>query len=77
MARHRLLPPVESDSVLGSISYGNRFIPWSDESIRGPEREFCVDNLLVPIHFIIEMIRWTGLASWDFEFPFPGSFIST
>ena len=36
------------------------------------EREFFVDNLLVRIHFIIVMIRWTGLAPWDFEFPFPG-----
>ena len=25
-------------------------------------REFCIDNLLVRIHFIIVMIRWTGLA---------------
>ena len=23
------------------------------------------------------MIRWTGLAPWEFEFPFPGSLIST
>jgi len=23
------------------------------------------------------MIRWTGLAPWGFEFPFPGSLIST
>jgi len=30
-------------------------------------REFFIDNLLVRIHFIIVMIRWTGLASWDFE----------
>ena len=22
------------------------------------------------------MIRWTGLASWDFKFPFPGSLIN-
>jgi len=28
------------------------------------EREFFVDNLLVRIHFIIVMIRWTGLAPW-------------
>ena len=28
------------------------------------EREFFIDNLLVRIHFIIEMIRWTGLAPW-------------
>ena len=27
-----------------------------------PEREFFNDNLLVRIHFIIEMIWWTGLA---------------
>ena len=35
-------------------------------------REFFIDNLLVRIHFIIVMIRWTGLAPWEFEFPFPG-----
>ena len=23
------------------------------------------------------MSRWTGLAPWDFEFPFPGSLTST
>jgi len=23
------------------------------------------------------MFRWTGLAPWDFEFPFPGSLTST
>ena len=36
-----------------------------------------IDNLLVRIQFIIVMIRWTGLAPWEFEFPFPGSLIST
>ena len=41
------------------------------------EREFFIDNLLVRNHFIIEMIRWTGLAPWEFEFPFPGSLTST
>jgi len=41
------------------------------------EREFFIDNLLVRIHFIIVMIGWTGLASWEFEFPFPGSHTST
>ena len=41
-----------------------------------PEREFVIDNLLVRIHFIIEMIRRTGLAPWEFEFPFPGSLTS-
>ena len=41
------------------------------------EREFFIDNLLVRIHLIIVMIRWTGLAPWEFEFPFPGSRTST
>ena len=35
------------------------------------EREFFIDNQLVRIHFIIVMIRWTGLAPWECEFPFP------
>jgi len=33
------------------------------------EREFFIDNLLVRIHFITEMIGWTGLA--------PGGLTST
>ena len=41
------------------------------------QREIFIDNLLVRIHFIIVMIRWTGLAPWEFEFPFPGSLTST
>ena len=44
---------------------------------RGAEREFFIDNLMVRIHFIIVMIRWTGLAPWEFEFPFPGGLTST
>ena len=36
-----------------------------------------IDNLLVRIHVIIVMIRWTGLAPWEFEFPVPGSLTST
>jgi len=42
-----------------------------------PERELFIDNLLVRIHFGIVMIRWTGLAPREFEFPFPGSLTST
>ena len=38
------------------------------------EREFSL-NPLVRIHFIIGLIWWTGLAPWEFEFPFPGSLI--
>ena len=41
------------------------------------EREFVIDNLLDRIHFIIVMIRWTSLAPWEFEFPFPGSLTCT
>jgi len=35
-----------------------------------PERECFIDKLLVRIHFIIVLIRWTGLAPWVFKFPF-------
>ena len=38
-----------------------------EEQVTSP----LIDNLLVRIHFIIVMIRWTGLAPWEFEFPFP------
>ena len=41
------------------------------------ETEYFIDNLLVRVHFIIVMIRWTGRAPWEFEFPFPGSLTST
>ena len=55
----------------------DRFKTWLEDvcEIRGQvlEREFFIDNLLVRIHFIIVMIRWTGLAPCEFEFPFPGS----
>jgi len=44
---------------------------------RTREREFFIANLLVRIHFIIEMSWWTGLAPWEFEFPFPGRLLST
>ena len=36
-----------------------------DEVMVEREREFFIDNLLVQIHFIIVMIRWTGLAPWE------------
>ena len=41
------------------------------------QRELCIDNLLVRIHFIVVMSRWTGLVPWEFEFPFPGNRTST
>ena len=33
------------------------------------ESEFFIDHLLVRIHYIIVMIKWTGLVPWEFEFP--------
>ena len=41
------------------------------------EREVFIDNLLVRTHFIIVLIRWTGLAPWGFESSFSGSHMST
>ena len=40
-------------------------------------RDVFMDNLLVRIHLVIVMIRWTGLAPWEFEFPFSGSLTFT
>ena len=45
--------------------------------LRRRERELFIDNLLVRIHNTIVMIGWTGLAPWEFEFPFAGSLTST
>ena len=45
--------------------------------LKGGGGEFFVDNLLVRVHFIIEMIRWTGLVPWGLEFPLPGSLTSS
>jgi len=49
--------------------------PDSTPSVSGWHDELI--DLLARIHFIIVMIRWTGLAPWEFEFPFPGSLTST
>ena len=46
-------------------------------SSRTAERDVFMGNLLVRVHFIVEMIWWTGLAPREFEFPVPGSLIST
>jgi len=47
------------------------------ETFAGEKREFFIDNLLVQIHVIIVMIRWTGLAPWEFEFPFDEKVVAT
>ena len=53
-------------------------VQWRSRTTRAPslEREIFIDNLLVRIHCIIVIIRWTGLAPWEFEFPLPGSLTS-
>ena len=63
-------PLSNDDPAPGEFSY-RAVVP----QVRVPG--FFIDNLLVRIHFIIVMIRWTGLAPWGFEFPFPGSLSST
>ena len=55
----------------------NQHFPEAGSHAAHREREFFIDNLLVRIHRIIVMIRWTCLAPWEFEFPFPGSLTST
>ena len=57
----------------GCPHVGHRAAAWS--VCFAPDGEI-IDNLLVRIHFIIVMIRWTGLAPWEFAFPFPGSLTS-
>ena len=49
----------------------------SDHAAHAREREFFINNLLVQIFFIIVMIRWTGLAPWEFEIHLAGSLTST
>ena len=60
----------------GGSSRAKRFVFWRGNEPHN-ERDLCIDNLLVRIHFIIVMIGCTGLAPWEFEFPFPGSLAST
>jgi len=71
-----------TDLNRGEIIYDEAFDLSREESQRFfietcQQVRFLIDNLLVRIHFIIVMSRWTGLAPWVFEFPFPGSLPST
>jgi len=78
------LPPIDDSGCAPPCERGtckNTYLARSFEQemhvhVSG-EREFFIDNLLARIHFIIVMIRWTGLSPWEFEFPFPGSLTST
>jgi len=55
----------------------HRVVASKRADVQTRKSEFFIENLLVRMHFIIEMIWWTGLAPWEFEFPFSGSIIST
>ena len=59
------------------MGHGRRVGALTHPSLDPTEREFFIDNLLVRIHFIIQMIWWTGLAPWKFESPFSGSLTSS
>ena len=51
---------------------------WNDLVHRHrPEKDCFIDNVLVRIHFMFELIWWTGLAPWEFDFSFQGSLTST
>ena len=47
-----------------------------EDSVDPVEGEFFIDDLLVRIHFIIVMTRWTGLAPWVLNLPSPGNLTS-
>jgi len=71
-SKFHLFSGLKRDQLMRDLRYQHaRNVPPS------AEREFCIDNLLVRIHFIVVMIRWTGLAPWEFEFPFPSSLTSS
>ena len=66
--------PMESE---GEGPYGRTFEPTRhpiDPPRAGRDRELFIDYLL---DFIIVMIRKTGLAPLQLEFPVPGSLTST
>jgi len=45
---------------------GISVMTWFTATPGFTEKEIFIDNLLVRIHFIMVMIRWTGLAPWEF-----------
>ena len=57
-------------SIKKSLSLHLDATPWAlrvmTSVMSQREREFFIDNLLVRIHVIIVMIRWTGLAPWEY-----------
>ena len=61
-----------SASVISQSSFHSRNRLCRSQLQNASARELFIDNLLVRIHLIIVMIRWTGLAPWEFEFSVPG-----
>ena len=60
---------VEGVSFLFQVHLGNmKYVLDEPASEKMVTREFLIYNLLVRIHFIVEMIWWTGLAPWALEF---------
>ena len=74
--RHACLGEGVERNTLTKAGCGGSW-PVSRNLLSSRTPEFFIDNLLVRIHLIIVMIRWTGLAPWEFEFHFPGSLTST
>ena len=64
---YRYSPHADHQAVIADL-----IKPLLDAPPLAMDYEFFTDDLLVRIHFIIVMMRWTGLAPWIFEFPFPG-----
>ena len=51
--------------------------PPNGAGVADGESDLFIENLLARIHFIIEIITWTGLAPWELEFSFSASLTST
>ena len=62
--------PCRMTGLITSAYSGRDCVKSLRSSYTSRERQFFTDNLLVRIPFIIVMIRWTGLAPWEIEFPF-------
>jgi len=43
--------------------------PGEGGAVQRQQREFFIDNLMVRIHCIIVMIKWTGFATWERQHP--------
>ena len=75
-------PAVDARELIHALNAGDvypRELMDLLEFLAEPPRENLsrVTEVTVRIHVIIVMIRWTGLAPWEVDFPFPGSLTST